>query len=90
MDTLFKTISKILGLVIFFTIFVLFPIAIGICILGALIVPITWLYGFFTDQSYARICDNSEMLYRLNQIGKYAIVMSAALGLFFLVIKVII
>jgi hypothetical protein len=47
-------------------------IFVAIGILGLAIVPLTALWGLFTGQSYARVCDNSEILYKLNQIGKYA------------------
>lgn len=56
-----------------------------LAIVGALIVPLTYIWGLITDQSYDRVCDNSEFIYRLNQIGKWTLV----IGLGFLLIWLI-
>ena len=49
-------------------------------IVSALIVPMTYLWGMITNQSYDRVCDNSEIVYRLNQWGKWTLLI--ALGMF--------
>ena len=90
MDSLFKTLSGLLGVIILLAIFIGLPIVIGLCIIGALIVPLTALYGVATDQSYARVCDNSEILYRLNQIGKFTLVIGLALFVFFIILHFIV
>lgn len=43
----------------------------AIAVLSLAIVPLTGLWGLFTGQSYARVCDNSEIIYKLNQFGKW-------------------
>ena len=52
---------------------------IAVAIMSALIVPLTWGWGLLTDQSYDRVCDNSEIVYQLNQFGKWTIVICVAL-----------
>lgn len=51
----------------------------SVAIAAAAIVPLTWIWGFLTGQSYDRVCDNSEIIYRLNQLGKWTIVIGLAI-----------
>jgi len=46
---------------------------IALSILSACVVPLTWIWGLITDQSYDRVCDNSQFIWQLNQIGKWTI-----------------
>jgi hypothetical protein len=65
--------------ILFIILAVLFSgVFIAIAIMSAAIVPITWIFGVFTGQSYDRVCDNSEIVYRLNQVGKWTIVIGIA------------
>jgi len=65
--------------ILFIILVILFSGAfIAIAIMSAAIVPITWIFGVFTGQSYDRVCDNSEIVYRLNQVGKWTIVIGIA------------
>jgi hypothetical protein len=59
---------------------------ITIALIGASIVPLTWLYGIITGQSYERVCDNSEILYQLNRIGKWTIIILIGILLIKLII----
>jgi len=66
-------------LILFLVLFLLFSgVFIAVAIMSAAIVPITWIFGLFTGQSYDRVCDNSEIVYRLNQVGKWTIVIGLA------------
>lgn len=58
-------------------------ILIAIALISALIVPLTFLWGLITGQSYDRVCDNSEFIYRLNQYGKWALIIGAGLALIY-------
>jgi hypothetical protein len=52
-----------------------------------LIVPITWAYSQLTGQTYHFVIDQSDMLYKLNIFGQWALLVGGALiifGLFFL------
>jgi hypothetical protein len=76
--------SKALSLLVIFVIILalLFSgLFVSVAILAALIVPLTWIWGVLTGQSYDRVCDNSEIVYRLNQLGKWTLVIGAAIGL---------
>ena len=46
--------------------------AVIILFLGLAIVPATFLWARLTGESYDRICDNSQIIYTLNQVGKWA------------------
>ena len=65
-------------------IMVLFGISlISLAIVSALVVPLTWIWGIFTNQSYDRVCDNSQFIYQLNQIGKWTIVIGIGLAIIY-------
>lgn len=54
--------------------------------MSVLVVPITWVFALATGQTYDRICDNSEILYRLNQIGKWSLVFCVGIFLTWIII----
>ena len=58
-----------------------------IAIVGALIVPLTYIWGLITGQSYERVCDNSEIVYKLNQVGKWTLIISIGMLIIWLVIN---
>ncbi len=53
-----------------------FAYAVVILAMSILVVPVTWIFGLVTGQSYDRVCDNSEIVYQLNRIGKWTILFS--------------
>jgi len=80
--TLTNLISFVISLGLF--IMVLFGISlISVAIVSALVVPLTWIWGIFTNQSYDRVCDNSQFIYQLNQIGKWTIVIGIGLAIIY-------
>ena len=81
MNTLKNYMSFFLLLLILLVIFG-GVILIAVSLVAALIVPLTYVWGLITDQSYDRVCDNSEIIYRLNQIGKWSLVVYS--GIFIL------
>jgi hypothetical protein len=58
---------------------------VAIAIVAAMIVPLTWTWGLITGQSYDRVCDNSEFIYQLNQIGKWTLVIGLGFLLMWLI-----
>jgi hypothetical protein len=79
--------SKALSLLVLLFILIILAFSglfITIALIGASVVPLTWIWGLLTGQSYERVCDNSEIIYRLNQIGKWTLLVLIAL----LIIKV--
>lgn len=73
-----KALSLLVILVILLIIF-FSGLFITIALIGASVVPLTWIWGLLTGQSYDRVCDNSEIIYRLNQIGKWTLLVLIAL-----------
>ena len=70
--TLNKSLSFVALLIaVFFLIFSGLFLTVAIC--SAAVVPLTWIWGLLTGQSYDRVCDNSEIVYKLNQLGKWTI-----------------
>ncbi len=87
------TLNRALSLLIIFvlTILVLFSgFFIALAILSASIVPLTWIWGLLTGQSYDRVCDNSEIVYKLNQLGKWTIVIGLSLFLVYFIYNMMI
>jgi hypothetical protein len=83
-NSLSNTISSLIGFILI--LLILFSsFFVAIAIVAAMIVPLTWIWGLITDQSYDRVCDNSEFIYQLNQIGKWTLV----IGLGFLMVWII-
>lgn len=77
------TIKNYLGIILLMFILALAAggaILVALCVVGALIVPLTYVWGLMTNQSYDRVCDNSEIVYKLNQVGKWTLLIS--LGMF--------
>lgn len=68
-----RGLFNLIGFIILCMIIVSIPILIGFIIISIFIVPLTWLYAQITGQSYSFICDQSELLYRLNKYGKIAL-----------------
>lgn len=61
-------------------------VLLALAIVGALIVPLTYIWGLITGQSYDRVCDNSEIVYKLNQVGKWTLLISVGMLIIWLVI----
>ena len=81
-----RTSIAFLILLVASLIFIGSTVFLSIALVGAAIVPITWCWGALTGQSYARVCDNSEMVYQLNKVGQWTIVVLIAIAIVSLVI----
>ena len=78
----FPTLNRALSFLIVFILvmMVLFSgLFLSLAIASAAIVPLTWIWGLLTGQSYDRVCDNSEIVYKLNQLGKWTITIGFAI-----------
>lgn len=62
---------------------------ISVAIAAAAIVPLTWIWGLLTGQSYDRVCDNSEIVYKLNQLGKWTIAIGIAILFVYMIFSAI-
>ncbi len=88
----FPTLNRALSLFIVFILamMILFSgLFISLAIASIAIVPITWIWGLLTGQSYERVCDNSEIIYKLNQLGKWSIVIGIAVFVVYLIYLVL-
>jgi hypothetical protein len=82
------TIKNYLGIILLMLILALAAggaIIVALCVVGALIVPLTYVWGLLTNQSYDRVCDNSEIVYKLNQVGKWTLLISLGILIIWLV-----
>lgn len=78
MRSLVNLIVFLLGIIAI----VFFPIFISLTFLSMLIVPLTWAYAQLTGISYNRLIDQSDMLYKLNIFGQWALLIGGAIFLF--------
>jgi hypothetical protein len=88
----FPTLNRALSLFIVFILamMILFSgLFISLAIASIAIVPITWIWGLLTGQSYERVCDNSEIIYKLNQLGKWSIVIGISVFVVYLIYLVL-
>ena len=86
------SLNRALSLLVIFIVvmLVLFSgVFLSLAILSASIVPLTWIWGLITGQSYDRVCDNSEIIYKLNQFGKWTIAIGISLLLVYFIYNVI-
>lgn len=74
----FNKALSLLVLVVVVLILISSGLFLTIALASAAVVPITWFWGLLTGQSYDRVCDNSEIVYKLNQLGKWTIFISIA------------
>jgi len=62
-------------------------VLISIAIISAAIVPITWIFAKISGQSYDRVCDNSQIVYKLNQVGKWTLVIGSSITIIYFLFK---
>jgi hypothetical protein len=76
----------ILLLIVFCVVF--FHVFLGLIFLSMLIVPVTWAYAQLSGQSYSYTIDQSNILYKLNILGQWSLIIGGSIlllgGLFFL------
>lgn len=76
------TLNRALSLLVTFVVIMMVLFSgffIALAILAAAIVPLTWTWGLLTGQSYDRVCDNSEIVYKLNQLGKWTLLIGISI-----------
>lgn len=66
-------IPLIFRVIIFLIFLFIFANIIGLLILSSLVVLGTYLVSLKMGISYYELCDRSDLLYKLNYIGKYSI-----------------
>jgi len=74
------TLLLIIFVVVFFQLFLV------LAFMSMLIVPATWVYAQLNGQSYSFTIDQSNMLYKLNILGQWSLVIGGAIMLFSLLL----
>jgi hypothetical protein len=69
----------VLLLIIFCVVF--FHLFLGLVFLSMMIVPLTWVYAQLMGQSYSFTIDQSNILYKLNILGQWSLVIGGGLFL---------
>ena len=81
-----RSLINLLILVIIVLTIVFFQLFLVLAFLSMLIVPATWVYAQLNDQSYSFTIDQSNMLYKLNILGQWSLVIGGAIMLFSLLL----
>lgn len=87
METISELISRIINIGIWLLILMI-PIIIILSFACMIVTGFTYLYSIVTKNNYDFICDQSQILYTINQIGKISSVITGLfiLGIFALIL----
>lgn len=81
-----RSLINLLILVIIVLTIVFFQLFLLLAFLSMFIVPVTWAYAQLNGQSYSFTIDQSNMLYKLNILGQWSLVIGGAIMLFSLLL----
>lgn len=81
-----RALINLLILVIIVLTIVFFQLFLLLAFLSMFIVPATWVYAQLNGQSYHFTIDQSNMLYKLNILGQWSLVIGGAIMLFSLLL----
>jgi hypothetical protein len=81
-----RALINLLILVIIVLTIVFFQLFLVLAFLSMFIVPVTWVYAQLNGQSYHFTIDQSNMLYKLNILGQWSLVIGGAIMLFSLLL----
>ena len=81
-----RSLINLLILVIIVLTIVFFQLFLLLAFLSMFIVPATWAYAQLNGQSYHFTIDQSNMLYKLNILGQWSLVIGGAIMLFSLLL----
>lgn len=82
METISAALSRLINIGIWFLILMI-PILIMISFSCMVVTLFTYIYSLISKKSYYSICDQSEILYRINQVGRISAIFSGLLMLSF-------
>jgi hypothetical protein len=62
---------------------VLFAVAVFLitALFAAVLTPLTFLWSVITGKSYSAVCDSSEFIYKMNQLGIWTLAFLAGLAI---------
>lgn len=74
-----RALLNLLTLLLIALAVIFFPLFFALAILSMFIVPVTWVYAQLNGQSYNYTIDQSNMLYKLNILGQWSLVIGGAI-----------
>ena len=81
-----ERLARLLGILALLLLIFAFQAFIGLIVISALIVPMTYLYSLISGRSYNSVIDSSNMLYKLNIFGQWSLVIMLCLLVAYLVV----
>ncbi len=81
-----RALINLLTLLLIIFVVVFFQLFLVLAFMSMLIVPATWVYAQLNGQSYSFTIDQSNMLYKLNILGQWSLVIGGAIMLFSLLL----
>jgi hypothetical protein len=73
-----RALLNLLTLLLIVFVIIFFHLFFALAILSMFIVPATWVYAQLNGQSYHFTIDQSNMLYKLNILGQWSLVIGGA------------
>jgi hypothetical protein len=83
---MFYNLIRLFGFLFFIFLIFAFNVLVSLVILSMLIVPATWVYSKMIGRSYNSVIDSSNMLYKLNKFGQWALVIFGSIYFMYLII----
>mgnify|MGYP006883155976 CR=1 FL=1 len=87
-----ETISNIIGSILrmgFFILIISIPFLIALAYGCLIVTALTWVYSLITNQDYYFVCDQSEILYKINQVGKWTGVVTGLFIIFWIFLVIL-
>lgn len=80
------SLLRMFGFLLILALILAFNAILALGILSMLIVPATWVYSKMSGRSYNSVIDSSDMLYKLNKFGQWALVIFGSIFLIYFII----
>jgi len=74
-----RGLINLLTLILIIFVVVFFHLFLVLAFMSMLIVPVTWVYAQLNGQSYNLTIDQSNMLYKLNILGQWSLVIGGSI-----------
>jgi hypothetical protein len=80
-----KLVLLALGIIVLLSINYIFYFVLGFVALSVIVTGATYVYSLFSENDYSFICDQNNLLYRTNSIGKIALIIMVCVGIGYLI-----
>jgi hypothetical protein len=74
-----RALINLLTLLLIIFVLVFFQLFLVLAVMSMFIVPATWVYAQLNSQSYSFTIDQSNMLYKLNILGQWSLVIGGSI-----------